>query len=173
VTDLKGSTSIPDLYPLALARCSSRSGRMKLGFGWRKSLTDLGKVSAQRTRNHFQDEQTQLLDACKSGEFDLNDTDKQGRSISLGQPNLIERNSCTTSTPWAWSVKKKPTKASSGYLAATSSRSWTSPGIVDPSSSAAGQVVADGCVLRFIPEREQVGYSAMTGQSLSTWAAWN
>lgn len=57
-----------------------------------------------------------------------------------------------------------------GYLAAVSRKLEEPLAVLIQSSSAAGKSSLMEAVLAFVPEEEKTKFSAMTGQSSSTWA---
>jgi len=150
-----------DLYAARARTVFIKEAAYELGFDGEVIKRDLGKVLLKL--ESLQDEQTQLLDAVKAAKFELNDTDKQAALDLLRQPNLIER---ILHDFDAVGVVGEETNKLVGYLAATSRKLDKPLAIVIQSSSAAGKSSLMDAVLRFIPDEEQVGYSAMTGQSL-------
>ncbi len=95
--------------------------------------------------------------------FDLYAARARSALELLKQPNLIER---ILQDFEACGVVGEETNKLVGYLAATSRKLDKPLAVVIQSSSAAGKSSLMDAVLRFVPAEEQVGYSAMTGQSL-------
>ena len=150
-----------DLYAARARAVFIKEAAHELGFEAEVIKRDLGKVLLKL--ESLQDEQTQLLDAAKAEKFSLSDTDKQAALELLQQPNLIERILLDFATI---GVVGEETNKLVGYLAATSRKLDKPLAVVIQSSSAAGKSSLMDAVLKFIPAEEQVGYSAMTGQSL-------
>jgi hypothetical protein len=115
------------------------------------------------TLESLQDEQIENTLSRKNEKRELSDVDKQAALGLLQQPNLIERLLWDFATV---GVVGEETNKLVGYLAATSRLLDKPLAVVIQSSSAAGKSSLMDAVLKFIPAEEQVGYSAMTGQSL-------
>ncbi len=99
----------------------------------------------------------------KEDKIELSDKDKQAAFELLKSPNLIQR--ILKDFERSGMVGEETNKLV-GYLAATSRKLEKPLAVVIQSSSAAGKSALMDAILRFVPPEEQVGYSAMTGQSL-------
>ena len=150
-----------DLYAARARAVFIKEAAHELGFDGEVIKRDLGKVLLKL--ESLQDEQTQLLAAAKADKLELSDSDKTAALDLLKQPNLIERILADFA---AVGVVGEETNKLVGYLAATSRKLDKPLAVVIQSSSAAGKSSLMDAVLAFIPAEEQVGYSAMTGQSL-------
>ncbi len=153
-----------DTFDLYAARARSvfvKEAAKELGFDPDVIKRDLGRVLLKL--ESLQDQQIEEALGAKEEAVELSDVDKQAALELLKQPNLIERilkdfESC--------GVVGEETNKLVGYLSATSRKLEKPLAVIIQSSSAAGKSSLMDAVLRFIPPEEQVGYSAMTGQSL-------
>ena len=150
-----------DLYAARVRSLFIKEASRELGFEPETIKRDLGKVLLKLEA--LQDEQIQNATAVKENKIELSDKDKQSALELLQQPNLIERILADFA---ACGVVGEETNKLVGYLAATSRKLDKPLAVVIQSSSAAGKSSLMDAILRFIPNEEQVGYSAMTGQSL-------
>lgn len=153
-----------DTFDLYAARARSvfvKEAAQELGFDPEVIKRDLGKVLLKLEA--LQDEQIENTLAAKEEKVELSDKDQQAALELLKQPNLIQRILADFA---ACGVVGEETNKLVGYLAATSRKLDKPLAVVIQSSSAAGKSSLMDAILRFIPAEEQVGYSAMTGQSL-------
>lgn len=93
----------------------------------------------------------------------LSEVEQEAALALLKSPDLINRILADFA---ACGLVGEETNKLVGYLAAVSRKLDKPLGIVIQSSSAAGKSALMDTVLAFVPEEEQVKYSAMTGQSL-------
>ena len=150
-----------DLYAAKARAVFIREAARELGFDPEVIKRDLGKVLLKL--ESLQDKHIEDTLAVKDETIELTDKDKAAALDLLKQPNLIER---ILSDFDACGVVGEETNKLVGYLAATSRKLDKPLAVVIQSSSAAGKSSLMDAVLRFVPPEEQVGYSAMTGQSL-------
>jgi len=150
-----------DLYAARARGVFVKEASRELGFDPEVIKRDLGKVLLKL--ESLQDEQIEQTLAAKEEKIELTDKDKQAALDLLKQPNLIERILADFA---ACGVVGEETNKLVGYLAATSRKLDKPLAVVIQSSSAAGKSLLMDAILSFIPSEEQVGYSAMTGQSL-------
>ncbi len=153
-----------DTFDLYAARARSvfvKESSRELGFEPDVIKRDLGKVLLKL--ESLQDRQIEEALAVKEEKIELTDKDKRAALDLLKQPNLIER---ILQDFTVCGVVGEETNKLVGYLAATSRKLDKPLAVVIQSSSAAGKSSLMDAILRFIPAEEQVGYSAMTGQSL-------
>ena len=150
-----------DLYAAKARSVFIREAARELGFDPEVIKRDLGKVLLKL--ESLQDKQIEETLAVKDETIELTDKDKAAALELLKQPNLIERILADFD---ACGVVGEETNKLVGYLAATSRKLDKPLAVVIQSSSAAGKSSLMDAVLHFIPPEEQVGYSAMTGQSL-------
>ena len=150
-----------DLYAAKARAVFIRESARELGFDPEVIKRDLGKVLLKL--ESLQDKHIEDTLAVKDETIELTDKDKAAALDLLKQPNLIER---ILTDFDACGVVGEETNKLVGYLAATSRKLDKPLAVVIQSSSAAGKSSLMDAVLRFIPDEEQVGYSAMTGQSL-------
>ena len=150
-----------DLYAAKARGVFIREAARELGFDPEVIKRDLGKVLLKL--ESFQDKHIEDTLAVKDETIVLTDKDKAAALDLLKQPNLIERILADFD---ACGVVGEETNKLVGYLAATSRKLDKPLAVVIQSSSAAGKSSLMDAVLRFVPPEEQVGYSAMTGQSL-------
>lgn len=150
-----------DLYAAKARSVFIREAARELGFDPEVIKRDLGKVLLKL--ESLQDKHIEDTLAVKDETIELTDKDKAAALDLLKQPNLIERILADFD---ACGVVGEETNKLVGYLAATSRKLDKPLAVVIQSSSAAGKSSLMDAVLRFVPPEEQVGYSAMTGQSL-------
>ena len=150
-----------DLYAAKARSVFIREAGGELGFDPEVIKRDLGKVLLKL--ESLQDKHIEDTLAVKDEIIELTDKDKAAALDLLKQPNLIER---ILTDFDACGVVGEETNKLVGYLAATSRKLDKPLAVVIQSSSAAGKSSLMDAVLKFIPPEEQVGYSAMTGQSL-------
>ena len=150
-----------DLYAARARGVFVKEASMELGFEPETIKRDLGKVLLKLEA--LQDQNIEDTLAAQDETIELTDKDKQAALDLLKQPNLIER---ILADFTACGVVGEETNKLVGYLAATSRKLDKPLAVVIQSSSAAGKSSLMDAILRFIPNEEQVGYSAMTGQSL-------
>ena len=150
-----------DLYAAKARGVFIREAARELGFDPEVIKRDLGKVLLKL--ESLQDKHIEDTLAVKDDTVELTDKDKAAALDLLKQPNLIERILADFD---ACGVVGEETNKLVGYLAATSRKLEKPLAVVIQSSSAAGKSSLMDAVLRFVPPEEQVGYSAMTGQSL-------
>ena len=150
-----------DLYAARARGVFVKEAAQELGFDPEVIKRDLGKVLLKL--ESLQDKHIEEALSAKDETIELTDKDKAAALELLKQPNLIER---ILSDFDACGVVGEETNKLVGYLAATSRKLDKPLAVVIQSSSAAGKSSLMDAVLRFIPAEEQVGYSAMTGQSL-------
>ena len=150
-----------DLYAAKARAVFIRESARELGFDPEVIKRDLGKVLLKL--ESLQDKHIEDTLAVKDETIELTDKDKAAALDLLKQPNLIERILADFA---ACGVVGEETNMLVGYLAATSRKLDKPLAVVIQSSSAAGKSSLMDAVLKFIPAEEQVGYSAMTGQSL-------
>jgi DNA primase catalytic core len=150
-----------DLYAAKARAVFIREAARELGFDPEVIKRDLGKVLLKL--ESLQDKHIEDTLAVKDETIELTDKDKAAALELLKQPNLIERILADFD---ACGVVGEETNKLVGYLAATSRKLDKPLAVVIQSSSAAGKSSLMDAVLRFVPPEEQVGYSAMTGQSL-------
>lgn len=148
-----------DLYASRARLAFIKEVSAELHFDEQVIKRDLGKILLKLEA--LQDQQ--LEETAKEQPLELSDKDKQAALELLKQPNLIER---ILTDFEACGVVGEETNKLVGYLAATSRKLDKPLAVVIQSSSAAGKSSLMEAVLKFIPAEEQVGYSAMTGQSL-------
>ncbi|CAG0929101.1 DNA primase [Rhodocyclaceae bacterium] len=103
------------------------------------------------------------LTAEEAGGVALSAEEQAEALALLRAPDLIERIGADLA---ACGLVGEETNKRVGYLAAVSRKLDRPLGIVIQSSSAAGKSSLMDAVLAFVPEEDQVKYSAMTGQSL-------
>ena len=151
-----------DLYAARARGVFIKEASQELGFEPDVIKRDLGKVLLK-----LETLQDQQIEATLSEQKDrtpkLSDNENQAALDLLKQPNLIDR---IVSDFEACGVVGEETNKLVGYLAATSRMLDKPLAVVIQSSSAAGKSSLMDAILRFIPVEQQVGYSAMTGQSL-------
>ena len=150
-----------DLYAAKARAVFIREAARELGFDPEVIKRDLGKVLLKL--ESLQDKQIEETLSAKDEEVELTDKDKAAALDLLKQPNLVQR---ILDDFAAVGVVGEETNKLVGYLAATSRKLDKPLAVVIQSSSAAGKSSLMDAVLRFVPPEEQVGYSAMTGQSL-------
>jgi DNA primase catalytic core len=150
-----------DLYAARARGVFIKEAAQELGFDPEVIKRDLGKVLLKL--ESLQDKQIEQALSAKDETIELSDKDKTAALELLKQPNLIERILADFD---ACGVVGEETNKLVGYLAATSRKLDKPLAVVIQSSSAAGKSSLMDAVLRFIPPEAQVGYSAMTGQSL-------
>lgn len=150
-----------DLYAARARGVFIKEAAQELGFDPEVIKRDLGKVLLKL--ESLQDKHIEEALSAKDETIELTDKDKAAALELLKQPNLIERILADFD---ACGVVGEETNKLVGYLAATSRKLDKPLAVVIQSSSAAGKSSLMDAVLRFIPPEEQVGYSAMTGQSL-------
>jgi DNA primase catalytic core len=150
-----------DLYAAKARAVFIREAARELGFDPEVIKRDLGKVLLKL--ESLQDKHIEDTLAVKDETIELTDKDKAAALDLLKQPNLIERILADFD---ACGVVGEETNKLVGYLSATSRKLDKPLAVVIQSSSAAGKSSLMDAVLRFVPQEEQVGYSAMTGQSL-------
>ena len=150
-----------DLYAAKARAVFIREAARELGFDPEVIKRDLGKVLLKL--ESLQDKHIEDTLAVKDETIQLTDKDKAAALELLKQPNLIER---ILQDFDACGVVGEETNKLVGYLAATSRKLDKPLAVVIQSSSAADKSSLMDAVLRFVPPEEQVGYSAMTGQSL-------
>ena len=150
-----------DLYAARARGVFVKEASMELGFEPETIKRDLGKVLLKLEA--LQDQNIEDTLAAQDETIELTDKDKQAALDLLKQPNLIER---ILADFTACGVVGEETNKLVGYLAATSRKLDKPLAVVIQSSSAAGKSSLMDAILRFVPNEEQVGYSAMTGQSL-------
>lgn len=150
-----------DLYAAKARAVFIREAARELGFDPEVIKRDLGKVLLKL--ESLQDKHIEDTLAVKDETIVLTDKDKAAALELLKQPNLVERILADFD---ACGVVGEETNKLVGYLAATSRKLDKPLAVVIQSSSAAGKSSLMDAVLKFIPSEEQVGYSAMTGQSL-------
>ena len=150
-----------DMYAAKARSVFIREAARELGFDPEVIKRDLGKVLLKL--ESLQDKHIEDTLAVKDEAIELTDKDKAAALELLKQPNLIER---ILADFVACGVVGEETNMLVGYLAATSRKLDKPLAVVIQSSSAAGKSSLMDAVLKFIPPEEQVGYSAMTGQSL-------
>ena len=149
-----------DLYPARLRNVFARETAMELGFDVEVIKRDLCRVLM--TLETIQEYKLGEVEA-KDQPVEIDEVDKAAAMELLKSPNLVERILADFA---ACGVVGEETNKLVGYLAATSRKLGKPLAVVIQSSSAAGKSSLMDAVLRFIPPEEQVGYSAMTGQSL-------
>jgi len=150
-----------DLYAARARGVFVKEAARELGFDSEVIKRDLGKVLLKL--EELQDQQIEEALAVNNDEIELSDKDKQAALDLLKEPNLVERILADFA---ACGVVGEETNKLVGYLAATSRKLDKPLAVVIQSSSAAGKSSLMDAILRFIPNEEQVNYSAMTGQSL-------
>ena len=150
-----------DLYAARARNVFIKEASHELGFEPETIKRDLGKVLFKL--ESLQDQNIEDTLAVKEDKIELSDKDKQAALELLQQPNLIQR---ILDDFAACGVVGEETNKLVGYLAATSRKLQKPLAVVIQSSSAAGKSSLMDAILRFVPSEEQVGYSAMTGQSL-------
>ncbi len=150
-----------DLYAARARGVFVKEASMELGFEPETIKRDLGKVLLKLEA--LQDQNIEDTLAAQDETIELTDKDKQAALDLLKQPNLIQR---ILADFTACGVVGEETNKLVGYLAATSRKLDKPLAVVIQSSSAAGKSSLMDAILRFVPNEEQVGYSAMTGQSL-------
>lgn len=150
-----------DLYAAKARAVFIREAARELGFDPEVIKRDLGKVLLKL--ESLQAKHIEDTLPVKDETIELTDKDKASALDLIKQPNLIER--ILTDFDACGAVGEETNKLV-GYLAATSRKLDRPLAVVIQSSSAAGKSSLIDAVLKFIPSEEQVGYSAMTGQSL-------
>jgi DNA primase catalytic core len=121
---------------------------------------DLGKVLQKLEQ--IQDEEI-LEEATKDKPIEISEEDKARALELLQSENLLDRILMDFD---ACGVVGERNNKLVAYVAATSRKLAKPLAIMVQSSSAAGKSALMEAVLSFVPEEEQVTYSAMTGQSL-------
>ncbi|TWB87046.1 DNA primase catalytic core [Synechococcus sp. Ace-Pa] len=149
-----------DLYAARVRNAFTKEAAVELGFDVEVIKRDLGRVLM--TLETIQENKLAELEP-KDKPVELDDAEKAAAMELLQAPNLVERILKDFAT---CGVVGEETNKLVGYLAATSRKLGKPLAIVIQSSSAAGKSSLMDAVLSFIPPEEQVGYSAMTGQSL-------
>jgi DNA primase catalytic core len=122
---------------------------------------DLGKVLLKL--EELQDKTIADAQAVKQEKIEITDSDKAAALELLKSENLLDR---ILDDFEGCGVVGERTNKLVGYLAATSRKLERPLAIMVQSSSAAGKSSLMEAILRFMPNEEQVAYSAMTGQSL-------
>jgi DNA primase catalytic core len=122
---------------------------------------DLGKVLLKL--EELQDKTIADAQAIRQEKIEITDADKAAALELLKDENLLER--ILTDFDSCGVVGERNNKLV-GFLAATSRKLAKPLAIMVQSSSAAGKSSLMEAILRFMPNEEQVTYSAMTGQSL-------
>lgn len=149
-----------DLYAARVRSAFTKEAAMELGFDVEVIKRDLGRVLM--TLETIQENKLAELQP-KDKPVEIDDADKAAAMELLQSANLVER---ILQDFDACGVVGEETNKLVGYLAATSRKLGKPLAVVIQSSSAAGKSSLMDAVLSFIPPEEQVGYSAMTGQSL-------
>ncbi|TWU62310.1 DNA primase [Crateriforma conspicua] len=149
-----------DLYAARVRNAFTKEAATELGFDIEVIKRDLGRVLM--TLETIQENKLAELEP-KDKPVEIDDADKAAAMELLQSPNLVER---ILNDFDACGVVGEETNKLVGYLAATSRKLGKPLAVVIQSSSAAGKSSLMDAVLSFIPPEEQVGYSAMTGQSL-------
>jgi hypothetical protein len=130
---------------------------------------DLGKVL--RKLESLQEKNVQqTLEPKQEVKADIDEPDKQDALTLLKEPKLLER---ILADFERCGVVGEESNKLVGYLAATSRKLDAPLAIMVQSSSAAGKSSLMEAVLAFMPEEDQVKYSAMTGQALYYMGAIN
>lgn len=149
-----------DLYAARVRNAFTKEAAMELGFDVEVIKRDLGRVLM--TLETIQENKLAELEP-KDKPVEIDDTDKAAAMELLTDEKLVQR---ILGDFDACGVVGEETNKLVGYLAATSRKLGKPLAVVIQSSSAAGKSSLMDAVLSFIPPEEQVGYSAMTGQSL-------
>jgi hypothetical protein len=123
--------------------------------------TDRAERDAQRIK--FSQRVHQVLEAAEQPTHTMSEAERDEALALLRDPQLVER--IVTDFDKCGIVGEHDNKLI-GYLATVSRRLDEPLAVVVQSSSAAGKSSLLDAVLRFVPDEEQVAYSAMTGQSL-------
>jgi DNA primase catalytic core len=151
-----------DLYTARQRTVFIKQTAEELGIKEELVKKDLGKVLLKL--EELQEEQIQrALEPSKEKPLKLNDQEKTKALELLKDPNLIER---ILADFERCGVVGEETNKLTGYLAAVSRKLEEPLAVILQSSSAAGKTVLMEAILAFIPEEDQVKYSAITGQSL-------
>jgi hypothetical protein len=133
----------------------------ELGLEERVLKADLGKVILQ-LEALLESQLRQKLQPEKRG-YQMTESEQAQAMHLLRDPKLLER---VLSDFSRCGVVGEETNKLALYLAAVSRKLEAPLAVVIQSSSAAGKSSLMDAVLRFVPDEEQVSYSAMTGQSL-------
>lgn len=149
-----------DLYAARSRASFVKEVATELGFDVEVIKRDLGRLLLKL--EEMQEQQITAKEP-KEKEVEITDADKAAALELLQDPKLIER---ILADFEACGVVGEETNKLVGYLAATSRKLSKPLAVVIQSSSAAGKSSLMDAVLRFIPVEQQIGYSAMTGQSL-------
>ena len=150
-----------DLYAAKARAVFTREAARELGFDPEVIKRDIGKVLL--ALEGLQEQQIADTLQAKDAAVELSDPDRAAALDLLKQPDLVDRILADFD---ACGVVGERTNKLVGYLAATSRKLDKPLAVVIQSSSAAGKSSLMDAVLSFIPPEQQVGYSAMTGQSL-------
>ena len=153
-----------DTLDLYLARQRSlfvKQAAAELGIQEEILYKDLGRVLFKL--EELQDELVRKTLQPKSPGPVLSDSERDAAIELLRDPKLLERILLDLGR---CGVIGEESNKLVGYLAAVSRKLDRPLGVVIQSSSAAGKSSLMDAILSFMPEEEQVKYSAMTGQSL-------
>jgi DNA primase catalytic core len=150
-----------DLYASRARTAFIKEASSELHFDEQVIKRDLGKILLKLEQ--LQDKELSSLVDAKSKQPVMSEAEQQAALELLQSPNLLDR---ILQDFDACGVVGEKTNKLVGYLAATSRKLERPLAIVIQSSSAAGKSSLMEAILKFMPEEEQVNYSAMTGQSL-------
>jgi len=150
-----------DLYTARQRTVFIKQAAEELGLKEEIVKKDLGKVLLKL--EELQEKQIKRALEPKEQPFKLNHQEKVEALELLKNPNLIER---ILADFEHCGVVGEETNKLTGYLAAVSRKLEEPLAVILQSSSAAGKTVLMEAILAFMPEEDQVKYSAMTGQSL-------
>jgi DNA primase catalytic core len=150
-----------DLYASRARTAFIKEASSELHFDEQVIKRDLGKILLKLEQ--LQDKELSALQDSKSKQPAMSEAEQQAALELLQSPNLLDR---ILQDFDACGVVGEKTNKLVGYLAATSRKLEKPLAIVIQSSSAAGKSSLMEAILKFMPEEEQVNYSAMTGQSL-------
>ncbi len=150
-----------DLYLARPREAFARRAAKELGLEETTLSRDLGRLLL--ALEEVQDKE--IEDALKPKEeaYEMSPKEREEALALLQSPNLLRK---ILEDFEACGVVGERTNKLAGYLAATSRKLERPLAIVVQSNSAAGKSSLMDAVLAFMPDEEQVCYSAMTGQSL-------
>jgi DNA primase catalytic core len=150
-----------DLYSARQRGVFIKQAAEELGIKEEIIRRDLGRVLLKL--EEMQDEQIKQALAPKQEAFTLSDQQRAEAMELLRDPRLLER---IVEDFARCGVVGEETNKLVGYLGAVSRHLEAPLAVIVQSSSAAGKSSLMEAVLAFLPEKQRVQYSAMTGQSL-------
>jgi len=147
-----------DLYSAKHRRGFTIQAAIEIGVEESTIKKDLGRVLLKL--EELQDQQIREILEPKETGYAMDDDEREEALQFLRDPKLLSR------IVNDFNVVGEHTNKLIGYLAAVSRKLDEPLAVVVQSSSAAGKTSLMDAILSFVPEEDQVKYSAMTGQSL-------